>query len=290
MGGEEGGQGGKGEGLHTNEMAAAKEKRRPASECQRADAHTHTHTHAHTHTHTFSLSLSMRRVFLFKLHYMMLALVCCKTLSSTFHAIDYSFISKHGTAEEGWAITYYIINFARVRCPICMRACVCMLSPLTLTHTHSHTHTLTRSHTRTHSLTHSLTHTHTHTHTRGLVMMTAGNAAVLDCSAGWRWLRLYQASLVGKGEAPLYDCPTPPGERNPQHHSHLSCVQRNTVCVCVCVCGGVVELCVYCHAVLICCIFVLGSCVGRVCVCRCLQTLRQLSSKRLPKDQGSGGA
>lgn len=52
-------------------------------------------------------------VFLFKLHYMMLALVCCKTLSSTFHAIDYSFISKHGTAEEGWAITYYIINFAR---------------------------------------------------------------------------------------------------------------------------------------------------------------------------------
>ncbi|EGD75253.1 hypothetical protein PTSG_12506 [Salpingoeca rosetta] len=52
-------------------------------------------------------------MYLYKIHYMMLALVCFKVLSSTFHAVDYHFISTRGTPDEGWAITYYVINFAR---------------------------------------------------------------------------------------------------------------------------------------------------------------------------------
>eukprot|EP00043_Microstomoeca_roanoka_P007999 m.77252 g.77252 ORF g.77252 m.77252 type:complete len:497 (+) comp14058_c0_seq2:492-1982(+) len=51
--------------------------------------------------------------YLFKIHFMMLALVVFKIMSSTFHAVDYHFISTRGTPEEGWAVTYYVINFAR---------------------------------------------------------------------------------------------------------------------------------------------------------------------------------
>eukprot|EP00056_Hartaetosiga_gracilis_P003843 m.67931 g.67931 ORF g.67931 m.67931 type:complete len:176 (-) comp11602_c1_seq1:111-638(-) len=49
----------------------------------------------------------------YKIHLIMLALVVAKTLSSVFHAIDYHFIDTMGTEEEGWAVTFYVINFAK---------------------------------------------------------------------------------------------------------------------------------------------------------------------------------
>jgi len=50
---------------------------------------------------------------LFKVHYLMLALVVVKTLSSLFHGVDYYFIGKEGARERGWAITYYCLHLAK---------------------------------------------------------------------------------------------------------------------------------------------------------------------------------
>merc|ERR1711935_1142528 len=50
---------------------------------------------------------------LFKVHYLMLALVIVKTLSLIFHGIDYYYIEEEGTREEGWAATYYAINLIK---------------------------------------------------------------------------------------------------------------------------------------------------------------------------------
>merc|ERR1719272_159600 len=50
---------------------------------------------------------------LFKVHYLMLALVVVKTVSSLFHGVDYYFIGKEGARERGWAITYYCLHLAK---------------------------------------------------------------------------------------------------------------------------------------------------------------------------------
>ena len=50
---------------------------------------------------------------LFKVHYLMLALVVVKALSSLFHGVDYYFIGKEGARERGWAITYYCLHLAK---------------------------------------------------------------------------------------------------------------------------------------------------------------------------------
>jgi uncharacterized membrane protein len=50
---------------------------------------------------------------LFKVHWLMMALIVVKTFSSLFHGIDYKFISATGSRNEGWAITYYILAMAK---------------------------------------------------------------------------------------------------------------------------------------------------------------------------------
>lgn len=51
--------------------------------------------------------------YFFKLHFLMMALVVVKALSLCFRAVDYHFISTLGTREEGWAILFYIVRFAK---------------------------------------------------------------------------------------------------------------------------------------------------------------------------------
>jgi len=50
---------------------------------------------------------------LFKIHYLMAALVFAKFLACILHAIDYYFIASHGTPDEAWAILWYIIHLVR---------------------------------------------------------------------------------------------------------------------------------------------------------------------------------
>jgi len=50
---------------------------------------------------------------LFKVHYLMLALVITKSLSAFFHGVDYFYIDKTGTPKHGWAITYYVLHLAK---------------------------------------------------------------------------------------------------------------------------------------------------------------------------------
>lgn len=50
---------------------------------------------------------------LFKVHYLMLALVVVKTLSSFFHGVDYHYIGIEGAREKGWAILYYALHLIK---------------------------------------------------------------------------------------------------------------------------------------------------------------------------------
>ncbi len=49
-------------------------------------------------------------VAVFKIHYLMGALVYLKSLSLLFHAINFHFIEVLGTHVEGWAILFYITH------------------------------------------------------------------------------------------------------------------------------------------------------------------------------------
>uniref|UniRef100_H2YLS9 GOST seven transmembrane domain-containing protein n=1 Tax=Ciona savignyi TaxID=51511 RepID=H2YLS9_CIOSA len=48
----------------------------------------------------------------FKIHYLMAAVVFVKGLSITFHAVDYYFIGKNGKLEA-WAIIFYVIHLLK---------------------------------------------------------------------------------------------------------------------------------------------------------------------------------
>nr|CAH8833137.1 unnamed protein product [Trichobilharzia regenti] len=49
----------------------------------------------------------------FRIHYLMLAVVLIKSVSLGFHSINYYVIGKHGAHEESWAIMYYITHIIR---------------------------------------------------------------------------------------------------------------------------------------------------------------------------------
>ncbi|ESP00238.1 hypothetical protein LOTGIDRAFT_200945 [Lottia gigantea] len=49
----------------------------------------------------------------FKIHYLMLAVVWVKSLSCLFHGINSHFIEKSGIPEEAWAILWYIVYLMR---------------------------------------------------------------------------------------------------------------------------------------------------------------------------------
>eukprot|EP00041_Stephanoeca_diplocostata_P012160 m.202573 g.202573 ORF g.202573 m.202573 type:complete len:469 (-) comp18837_c0_seq5:64-1470(-) len=50
---------------------------------------------------------------LFKVHYLMLALVLAKSLSLLFRGLDYHYIKTTGKQEEGFAVMFYIAHFAK---------------------------------------------------------------------------------------------------------------------------------------------------------------------------------
>lgn len=50
---------------------------------------------------------------LFKIHFLMGALVFSKFLSCILHAVDYYFIGNHGTPEEAWVVLWYILHLVR---------------------------------------------------------------------------------------------------------------------------------------------------------------------------------
>ena len=50
---------------------------------------------------------------MFKIHYLMMALVFVKSISLTFHAINMHYIAVNGTHEAVWAILYYITYVLR---------------------------------------------------------------------------------------------------------------------------------------------------------------------------------
>jgi len=50
---------------------------------------------------------------LFKIHFLMGALVWAKFLASVLHSVDYYFIATYGKPEEAWAILWYIIHLVR---------------------------------------------------------------------------------------------------------------------------------------------------------------------------------
>eukprot|EP00040_Diaphanoeca_grandis_P015387 m.78507 g.78507 ORF g.78507 m.78507 type:complete len:488 (+) comp25120_c0_seq1:80-1543(+) len=50
---------------------------------------------------------------LYRVHYLMFALIVAKTVSLLFHGIDYHFIKVEGSQEEGWAVIYYVIAMAK---------------------------------------------------------------------------------------------------------------------------------------------------------------------------------
>lgn len=49
-------------------------------------------------------------VAVFKIHYLMGALVFVKSLSLFFHSINYHFIQIEGAHVEGWAVLFYIAH------------------------------------------------------------------------------------------------------------------------------------------------------------------------------------
>ncbi|VDL96898.1 unnamed protein product [Schistocephalus solidus] len=49
----------------------------------------------------------------FRIHYLMFAMVFVKACSLAFHAINFYVIGKHGVPEEGWAVMYYISHMTR---------------------------------------------------------------------------------------------------------------------------------------------------------------------------------
>ena len=50
---------------------------------------------------------------LYRVHYLMLALILFKAITLVFRAIDYHYIMIEGTQEEGWAVVYYIAHLAK---------------------------------------------------------------------------------------------------------------------------------------------------------------------------------
>lgn len=50
---------------------------------------------------------------LYRVHYLMLALILFKAITLMFRAIDYHYIMLEGTQEEGWAVVYYIAHLAK---------------------------------------------------------------------------------------------------------------------------------------------------------------------------------
>ncbi|XP_041369140.1 protein GPR107-like isoform X3 [Gigantopelta aegis] len=50
----------------------------------------------------------------YKIHYLMFAVIFVKSISSMFHGVNSSFIQHNGVQEEAWAILYYIVYLIRV--------------------------------------------------------------------------------------------------------------------------------------------------------------------------------
>ncbi|XP_035685074.1 protein GPR107-like isoform X1 [Branchiostoma floridae] len=57
--------------------------------------------------------LRKRKGDVFKIHYLMAALVMVKAMSLMFHAVNYHFIAVEGSPEEAWAVLYYIVYLTR---------------------------------------------------------------------------------------------------------------------------------------------------------------------------------
>ncbi|KAI8517761.1 hypothetical protein Bbelb_037780, partial [Branchiostoma belcheri] len=57
--------------------------------------------------------LRKRKGDVFKIHYLMAALVMVKAISLMFHAVNYHFIAVEGSPEEAWAVLYYIVYLLR---------------------------------------------------------------------------------------------------------------------------------------------------------------------------------
>ncbi|BHF72679.1 hypothetical protein SprV_0401574800 [Sparganum proliferum] len=49
----------------------------------------------------------------YRIHYLMFAMIFAKASSLAFHAINFYVIGKHGVPEEGWAVMYYISHMTR---------------------------------------------------------------------------------------------------------------------------------------------------------------------------------
>ncbi|KAL7061087.1 hypothetical protein AAHC03_09731 [Spirometra sp. Aus1] len=49
----------------------------------------------------------------YRIHYLMFAMIIAKASSLAFHAINFYVIGKHGVPEEGWAVMYYISHMTR---------------------------------------------------------------------------------------------------------------------------------------------------------------------------------
>ncbi|KAK3087223.1 hypothetical protein FSP39_003305 [Pinctada imbricata] len=49
----------------------------------------------------------------YKIHYLMFAVIIVKSLACLFHAVDMHFISTEGFHEEAWAVLYYIVYLSR---------------------------------------------------------------------------------------------------------------------------------------------------------------------------------
>ncbi|XP_066293847.1 protein GPR107-like isoform X1 [Branchiostoma lanceolatum] len=57
--------------------------------------------------------LRKRKADVFKIHYLMAALVMVKAMSLMFHAVNFHFIAVEGSPEEAWAVLYYIVYLTR---------------------------------------------------------------------------------------------------------------------------------------------------------------------------------
>ncbi|KAJ8300634.1 hypothetical protein KUTeg_022153 [Tegillarca granosa] len=49
----------------------------------------------------------------YKMHYLMFAVIMVKSLASMFHGVNYHFIAIEGIHEEAWAVLYYIVYLTR---------------------------------------------------------------------------------------------------------------------------------------------------------------------------------